>query len=430
MSLENAEHLYAKAEYKGALREALDSAKGADAGFAYLIAAKCLVALYNFDGLGKIVGFAQQNGAAPERTFFRILHDCLADKIYQPLVALDRVVPDSSIFHPIALYHASCARMMLSDDVGAANGFDRFRLEMPRYLNSLPFGTDDEFNVIFRQGTLVLPPERTAARIASGVVFPASQEEIRMVRSPETPGSGPIVMCCADARYIEYFLAGWIAPLARLDLSLHIHVVNPDHNSRAVIDRLTDEFLLASRLSASVSSDRLGTATSYACARFETVPVLLELFQRPILALDIDVAATEALASLASSPFGADFACFETGRCEPASLHQASIMAFAYTSESIGFVRDLAAYCRPKLRQPVRLNWMLDQAALFSVIRLYRGTKPGFSYLALDRTTGHPLSNYIVGLASDEEKHLLKGEKAGLDSGSPDSGEVDILWEP
>lgn len=429
MDIANATDLYARADYAGALNAALSAAQAGDAGTALLVAAKCLVALRNFDGLGKVIGVAQQHGAALERVFFRILHDCLGDGLYEPLVDLAGVIPDSGILHPIALYHASCAWMMLGDDATASDGFDRFRLAMPRFLGVLPVGTDDDFNVMFRQGTLVLPLVKTAERIADGAHLPSAQGEIEIVRPQDEGPTGPIVLCCADALYVEHFLPRWVAPLVGLGHSLHVHLIDPGRESLALIDQVIAEHDLGGRLSVSVSSDRHHTATSYACARFETVPALLEAFHRPLVALDIDVAAMPALATLAALPF-ADFGCFETGRCEPASVHQASIMTFANSAESVAFVRDLSRYCRPKLHQPVRVNWMLDQAALFSVLRLYRATKPGFRYWPLDRLTGRPMSDFVVGLASDAEKHALKVRSAGLGAGAHSSGTVDFTWEP
>jgi hypothetical protein len=429
MTLENARVNYAAGDYSGALNSSLAAAKGADAGAALLIAAKCLVALSNFTGLARVLDVARQYGAPIERTFLRILHDCLADGLHAPLVALETVMPMGSPLHPIALYHASCARMMLGDDSGAGEGFARFREAVPSALRSLPFGTDDEFNIMFRQGTLVLAPDQTAGRIADGAMMPAVQTEFALLRTPGVQDESPVVACCADTRYVAFFLPRWLAPLARQGGALHVHVIDPDDDVLALIDGLIRELGLGDRLGISISRDRHGTATSYACARFEIVPQLIEQIRRPVLTLDIDVAVTSSFARLKRMG-DVDFACFETGRCEPASVHQASIMTFDRSVAALGFARDLAAYCRPKLHQPVRINWMLDQAALYSVLRLYRTVKPAFRYLALDQVTGQPMTDYLVNLASDAEKHALKVARAGLGAEAGPSGEVAFSWEP
>ncbi len=428
LTLDSAVSSYQEGDYRSALQAALAALQGGDAGAALLIAAKSLVAMGELAGLGRIIEVASQNGAPPERTFFRIAHDCLMDGHYRPLITLEHGIPEASLLHPIALYYASCARMMLGEEAEAAHGFDRFRRAMPRYLQALPVGTDDGFNLMFRQGTLVLAPDRVPERLAQGAAMPAAQQAIEIVRPVPTDVPGPILMCCADARYVAYFLERWLAPLATLGWPIHVHAVNPTPDTLPLIERLGHATGLADRLGSSISTDPLGTATSYACARFETVPVLLEAYRRPLLALDIDVAAMPALAELAAIPAESQFACFETGRAEPASVHQASLMMFA--PGSAGFARDLAAFCRPRLNQPVRINWMLDQAALYSVLRLYRRTQPDFRYLALDRRLGRPMTDYLQNLASDEEKHAIKVKSAGVGEGADSTGKVEFTWEP
>jgi len=429
MSLEAAAAVYARGDYAGALGLASAAAQGPDAGAALLILAKCSVGLGDFTGLGNVLGFAQKQGASPELTFFRIVHDCLLDGMTQPLIALSAAIPDG-LLHPLALYHASCARLVLGDRYAALAGFNQFRLALPRFFHALPFGTNDEFNVMFRQGTLVLPPEETRARIAHGTALPPVQRDIQILKPLRAIGGAATIMCCADARYIAYFLPRWLAGMISTDTPIHVHVINPDPEALALVEEMTTQHDLVEKLSLSTSLDGTATATSYACARFEIVAYLLENLNGPLMTVDIDVAATPAFSSLLATPVTADFSCFETGRCEPASVHQASIMAFANTPRSLTFARDLAAYCRPKLHQPVRINWMLDQAALFSVLGLYDSEEPKFRYCALDRASGRPMSDYIIGLASDEEKHAIKVKSAGLDANADATGKTTFVWEP
>ncbi|HTH96153.1 MAG TPA: hypothetical protein VL574_01980 [Stellaceae bacterium] len=427
MGLEAASALYRQGRYPEAQQQALASSDQAEFEAALMLVVKCYVAMGDVDGLGRMLAVNKQNGVPPERSLFFILRECLADGHYQQLIALDQAILPGNILHPVALYHASCARMMLGQEDEALAGFDRFRHAMRDYFDRFPLlVTNNDINVMFRQGTLVLPAQATAAQVAAGAAMAPVQSDFEMVRPRITAGEGPILACCADARYIEFFVPRWLESMAMLGFDMHVHVVNPTTDSRALIEDLVGKLQLGGRLSASTSIDRYGTSTSFACARFEVVPLLLEHLGRTIVAIDIDVGATPRLRDLAANLPEAGFACFETGRREPASVHQASIMAFSADDAGLGFVRDLAAYCRPKLHYPSRLNWMLDQAALFSLTRLYARTRSDFRYVALDRFTGLNLADHVYGLAEDAEKFALK--KA---SDSPANIDLaNVAWEP
>jgi hypothetical protein len=430
MSIEEATRLYRAGQYSAARTVAASLTQGPATGAALLLIAKAFAAESDVEGLSRVMGFAQQLGTPPEHSLFRILGSMLhEDKLYAPLSSLEHRFAEGSLLHPVALYHASCARMMQGDQIRAMRGFDAFRLMMPKYLNALPMGTDDAFNTMFRQATLVLPPEKTAERVAAGASMLPTQEDFRMIRQPAALPEGPVFLCSADHRYVRHFLERWLARLAPGGRAVHVHVVDPTPDSVALVERLAAALGLADRLSASTSRDTRGTSTSFACARFEVAPLLLDAFARPLIAIDIDSAATSALAALAANLPEADYAGFETDRCEPASVHPAGVMVFAPTASGTDFAGDLAAYCRTRLHLAVRLNWLLDQAALYSVLKLYAKTRPDFRYVALDRYTGRPMGDHIEGMASDEEKQAIKAESAGIGDARP-SMTVESTWAP
>jgi hypothetical protein len=428
MTLTLVTELYAQGRYDEALQIALNNVNPAEQAETLLLVSKCFVATGDIAGLGNILSLNEQSGTPPTRTLYLILHNCIEDGLYRQLIAMEKAVPAGNPLFPIILYYASCAQLMLGQDDEALAGFERFRLAVPTFFNSMPLLADNSFNVMFRQATLVLPVQSTAARLAEGAVMPPAQADIELVRPQASDGVSPCIICCADARYVHHFLPRWLGALAGFRHAVHVHIINPDTEILPLVDRLGSELGIARRLSASISTDRLHTATSYACARFEIVPFLLRELGRPVLALDIDVAATASLDALASSPFTGDFGCFETGRRAPASIHQASVMWFAQSAETFTFVADLAAFCRPKLNQVVPANWMLDQAALFSVIRLYRRTHPDFDYQALDRVTGSPMADFVSGLASEAEKQAIKAEVSGLNRNA--TAHLDLSWVP
>ena len=91
----------------------------------------------------------------------------------------------------------------------------------------------------------------------------------------------------------------------------------------------------------------------------------MQTYGRTIVFLDLDVTPRRAAPDFHGLAEARDFSCFETGRTEPASVCQASVLVWGTGAGDC--LRALQAYCWSELANPPTVTWMLDQAALFSV---------------------------------------------------------------
>lgn len=347
------------------------------------------------------------------------------------LLALAEQAPAGHPLAILALYHAACAVMMDGARDRALGLFERFRHQVRDYFSVVPFTMDDNFNVLFRQGTLVLPAASVAARLAGQQDLPPVVTGFAVER--QAVPTGAVYVACADGRYIERFAAGFAAALDRPGAALHLHVVNPTPAAEALLAALPGR-LTAASLGLSRSEDRhYGHATAYACARFYLMPALLDLYDRPLVALDIDVAPLAPVARLESGALAeaVDFAVFETERDEPASVYQASVMLFPPNAACRRFLDALQRFCTPRLGMPVRLNWQLDQAALLSVLNWQVETGQAFRFRTLNDLLGCRFADAVTSVADEMEKLGIKEAASGIEARYVDAaGIVHYPWEP
>jgi hypothetical protein len=346
------------------------------------------------------------------------------------LLTLAEQAPAGHALHVLALYHAACAVMVEGTRERALVMFERFRMIVRDYFPVVPFTMDDSFNVLFRQGTLVLPAASVARRLAepAGAVVLSD-----FTLDRRAAGDGAVYLACADGRYIERFADRFAAAFDRPGVSLHLHVVNATPAADALLAGLPGGLHHLS-LGVSRSQDRhYASATAYACARFYVMPILLDLYGRMLVALDIDVVPLPpALRLGAGDPApDFDFGCFETGRDEPASVYQASVMAWTPTDSCRRFLGALQGFCTPKLDMPVRLNWQLDQAALISVLNWQDETGQAFRFGRLNDRLACRFDEAVAPVAGDLEKLAIKEGAKGIDPRYVDAdGVVRFPWAP
>ena len=166
------------------------------------------------------------------------------------------------------------------------------------------------------------------------------------------------------------FVAGMIPYLpaaAGEEAILHLHVIDPDTESMALIDRL--RAVHGARIAFSLEREPLSTTITYfACSRFHVMPTLLDRYRAPILSFDIDMVPRRSIEPLfeAGRPF--DFCCFRTERKEPVSVYQASLMYWPDRPATRTMLDKLQHFAWAELHSPARTSWMLDQAGLFSLL--------------------------------------------------------------
>lgn len=396
------------------------------------LALLCLAEAGQFAVVDQILALARDRGLQPILLCRQTCANLLRSRKRAALQAFATGMPAGHPLRILAVYHAACVRLVEGDTEGALGAFSGFRRQVKDYLTLVPFIPDDGFNVAFRQGTLVLPADEVERRLAADADHPPASLDFRIERTADATGRA-LYAVSADGRYIERFARNFALALDRPGRALHIHVVNGTEAADRILHDLPAALTHLS-LGVSRSADRhYATSTAFACTRFFVLPDLLRAYGRPIIALDIDIVPREPLvrleAALDAPEF--DFACYVTGRDEPASVYQASIMAWVPTAQTFGFLAALGRFCLPKLAMPARFNWMLDQAALISVMNWQAQRGMPFRYRPLGELLGCRFDDAVAGVASDEEKGGIKAMNAQIEQRLADAdGFVHYDWSP
>lgn len=306
----------------------------------------------------------------------------------------------------VLFYYRGCADVAAGRESASLDWFARFRQAvLPRH-KQFPLTSDDAFNLIFRQGALVDPVELTRQALAQ----PLPPVPGPTFHGRAAGGQGDFVLAhVLDRRYFLRFAESLCAAhvQAGMTRTVHFHVVSADDTTLAEIARLRaahDGLVLG------FSTEPVGSwdhPVYYTCARFFVVPALLDHYGRDVMCVDADIVLNLDPARIHAAARDAGFACFRTGRQEPASAYQASVMIFCRDHGGALFAGDLARFCAAKLGWPPILGWMLDQAALYSVLAQRRQDAPDFRFIALDQALGLGLEECTVQLSSQAEKHSL-----------------------
>jgi hypothetical protein len=341
-----------------------------------------------------------------------VMNALLREERPDAVEALAGAFPESHAGHILGLYYRGCARMAAGDDQGALALFARFRERADRYVRIIPFLSTPFFNVIYRQGTLVADSAAFASDADPGP--PARPGETPAWPAPPTaPAGRPVFVCAANNLYFTQFAGGFVGSVAALGLPavLHFHVINPDEASRRLMavlaagpgDDLAIDFSTA-ELPAGAG------ATWFACSRFLAASALLEAYRTPLWLFDIDLLLTAKLAVLVRTlpdPERLDIGLFDTGRHEPASRYCAATVLLNPSPGTGRFLALMERFIRPRLGLPLNANWMLDQAALYSVICHCRQAEPAITIGNFHALTGLGRDDVFVSL-NPAEKNAMR----------------------
>lgn len=326
--------------------------------------------------------------------------------------ALAGAFPESHAGHVLGLYYRGCARMQAGDDQAALALFARFRDQADRFTGIIPFLTTPFFNVIYRQGTLVAGSTAFAPDADPGL--PADPGEAPLWMAPPTvPQGRPVLVCAANNLYFNQFAPGFAQSVVALGLPvvLHFHVINPDDASRQLMTALgAGQGAVVIDGSTAVLPPGAG-ATWFACSRFLVAPALLQAYGAPLWLFDIDLELTANLTIMMQSmPEGQypDMAGFDTGRHEPASRYCAATVFLNTSPGARRFLALMDRFMRPRLRLPIQVNWMLDQAALYSVICHCRQAEPAITIGNLRTLTGLSQEDVFVSLHPGALKNAMR----------------------
>jgi hypothetical protein len=347
----------------------------------------------------------QANGLFGDSLIFmhNVVKDLALRNSWATILTLAAEIPAKRREHSVALYYAGCADVQAGRNDQALVWFDRFKQSvLPRHAD-FPLASNEDFNLIFRQGILVESPQvvreimRSPFPIISGLTFVGDD-----LRGPFPFVVSHIADTLYFLRFVDELCSGHQA--AQLPVPLHFHVIAPNDEALAVMKSLPRRF---PGLHLAFSHEPLGAwnhPVYYTIARFMIMNRLLERYHCPVMAIDADILPLLPVSRIFEAAANYDFACFQTGRHEPASVYQASIMIFGVGALTRSFLADLTRFCALKLDLPPVLSWMLDQAALYSVLTQRMEDLSDFRFCSLDRVFKATLQEITRQLSTDEEK--------------------------
>lgn len=356
-------------------------------------------------GFLRVVAACQGNPDAQLDFYHTILLDLMNRGAWDALLRHAVNTPSGTRLNAVATYYAGCAELARGRHERAFRCFSAFRQIVLAQPKSFPLVTNAKFNLIFRQACLLEPPE-TVAEIATLPPANFGAKQPRLERhGRRTSAAGPLFLCCCDVAYFKRFARELCASLERWrpDALLHFHVVNLDETSFGAAAELADSHGLAVNFSFEPAPP-WSHNVYYACNRFLVAPAIMEWYRRPALIVDADSLILGDLREITDAAPRFDFACFETGRTEPASVFQATITYFANNARGLHFLDLLGRLICRKLDMLPALSWMLDQAALYSVVRYAERFAPDIAIGDFAKITGRGLRSFIGGRGSEDEK--------------------------
>jgi hypothetical protein len=247
----------------------------------------------------------------------------------------------------------------------------------------------------------------TAEVLALTAPEPAPPMRLDPIRSHS--GASRVVVAAADAGYMTRFAGDFLRSfqeMASPDMLLHLHVIEPDSESNALLDELVRE---EPRLKVSRQTEAVVGVPSvyYACSRFLIAPSLIEHYRLPLLLTDIDITFRRPIGAITrlAEPF--DVALFETGSAMPPLRCSAVAVHFAASGPAGRFLALLTRYLGTKLR--AGRHWMLDQSAIWAVSRACRNADDAISYGNLAELHGTGWSDFIEPISiTPEEKRRMR----------------------
>lgn len=324
--------------------------------------------------------------------------DCLAD--------FEHELSKDHPLWPVLVYFIGCNHVANRRTGEALARFEQFRRVVAGNNRPAWFRPGGAANVLFRQGTLVRDRIETMRRLAPP---PPLTPKIQFV-GPMPGQSEAVVLSTCNGLYFEAFGERFVAEASSAyPHAIHVHVIAPGPDTAGIMERLRGSH--GGRLGFSVEDPPAqGGVTYFACNRFFVADGIMAAYGAPVLCLDLDIALGVPADHILAACAGADFACMTTSSIEPAAVYLATIMYWAPTARSLAFLTALRHYCAPDLSRPSDETWMLDQAALYSLMANSDLLPSGFRRIDLTEHLRLPWERFIRPLVSDEEKAQLRNQ--------------------
>ncbi len=368
--------------------------------------------------LGDIIGLAQERQRRLSDGFLfchAALGMLVGYRLYDHVRALERAVPDDNLYAPSLAYQAGCAALLQQDEDAAFACFGRFKRLIAARVGTLPIGPESHFNVAYRQGSLIEDRDYVAA-LGEGAADPVALDWLGEPRV----GTGEAVIAAAcDVHYFDLFAPGFLrsAALVLPEMTLHLHVIGPD---AGFAERARAIAAAVPAVTLNLSTEPEGTWRSgayYASNRFLVAPALIERYGRRLVLTDIDVEFTAPMADLLAATEASDFAVCRHDGAGPASRYPAVLTLWRPGDAAQVLLDRLGRFIQSKLDIPWPFNWMLDQAALASVIRWARLDRPDIAIGLVNELAGSHFQHWIRPVGGEEKAALIRAAESGNASG-------------
>ena len=407
--LQTAFNLFAAGKYRQASDLAASNAAEHGANeLSSLVLGLCGAAERDSQGFMQVMNDREKEFADGRCFCERVTHVLLDMERHDSIAFLEETFREVPSLYFIFLYYLGCSRMVQGDMEGAFSCFSRFRPLVRQRFTELDFIRIVSMNRLMRQGRLVAEPEEVERRLSAEAPAAGLSPEVTFLGDP-APGRKAVVFAACNNLYLHAMGEAFVQALPELpsDLGVHIHVVSPDERSLALAETLSEARPGGIDFSVE-NAPPFETVTYYSCSRFFVLDRVLDFHGCAVVSIDIDISVEDIVGGILNRCQGYDFCCFSTGRNEPASVYQASIMYWAHNPRTRKFIDALKRFCWPELSNPTAVTWMLDQAALISTMHYFSKTGETFRFGDLRQLTGRNIEDCMTSIAEEEVKQANK----------------------
>jgi hypothetical protein len=318
------------------------------------------------------------------------------------------IVPGTSRYAASAAYNAGCAALIQGDEDRAYAFFGRFKRHLADSQAAFPIGPNSLFNIAYRQGSLI--EDRDYVRDLAG--FEAVRRTLpEPVFETGSVGDGDtVIAACCDRPYFERFAPGLVASAARHlpGSTLHLHVIAPDESTQGRAAALASS---APEITLALSTEAAGPFHSgayFASSRFLIGQALLERYRRRLVLVDVDIELLAPLDDLLAAVGDHDLAVFRHDGAGPCSRYPAVLTCWAPDERARDLLDRTGRFILSKLHIEWPHNWMLDQAALASIIRWAATERPNAAIAIANDVTGRNWDHWVRSVGGDEKAAMIR----------------------
>ena len=327
-------------------------------------------------------------------------------RLYDHARALRRLLPETSPYALPACYHAGCAALLQGDEDAAFEEFGRFKAGAAGRAAELPIGPDSPFNIAWRQATLIEDRDYVEA-LDDGAAI-RGQLPAPVFAEPRLGAADLVLAAACDGRYFQLFAPGFVRSAAAFlpGMTVHLHVIEPDAAALALFAELAQ-----AAPALNLSTEPAGPYRSgayYASSRFLIGPALIERYGKRLMLTDIDVEFVAPLDDLVAATAGCDFAGFRHDGAGPCSRYPAVLTLWDPGVAGRALLDRVGRFVLSKLSIEWPFNWMLDQAALGSVLRWARGGQTPFRLGIINELTGKHFQPWLRSVGGEEKAQLIR----------------------